>query len=271
MPLTGRWGRYPVLKDTKQPTRQAPEKCQPIHNRNDATGLYEASASASCPAWRGVEGLLICNLNDVAPDMRTNPWKRIIDEKVLQLRFAVFRFVLIAQSDRFDYILSQHETATLMPTFLERRQLVRNDPGSVPSVWMFPASLHRFDSQGSLRFAQCSEFQCEEYIDILRTAGCWSITFMISFLSQVKYKPPLVFIQATRVRFPARSQFVVDKGDTLEEFFSSTRNLSEVNEEKKKIYEPTIQYLLAKYNIEKLIVTGLFFGARGTIPKTFVK
>ncbi|KAJ4434416.1 hypothetical protein ANN_22977 [Periplaneta americana] len=46
---------------------------------------------------------------------------------------------------------------------------------------------------------------------------------------------------------------------------------SEVNEEKKKIYEPTIQYLSAKYNTQKITVTGLFFGARGTIPKAFVK
>ncbi|KAJ4437851.1 hypothetical protein ANN_13790 [Periplaneta americana] len=45
----------------------------------------------------------------------------------------------------------------------------------------------------------------------------------------------------------------------------------EVNEEKKKIYEPTIQYLSVKYNIEKITVIGLFFGARGIIPKAFVK
>ncbi|KAJ4433087.1 hypothetical protein ANN_15344 [Periplaneta americana] len=54
-------------------------------------------------------------------------------------------------------------------------------------------------------------------------------------------------------------------------FEISATQPSEVNEEKKKIYEPTIQYLSAKYNIEKITVTGLFFGARGTIPKAFVK
>ncbi|KAJ4446017.1 hypothetical protein ANN_12703 [Periplaneta americana] len=54
-------------------------------------------------------------------------------------------------------------------------------------------------------------------------------------------------------------------------FEISATQPSEVNEEKKKIYESTIQYLSAKYNIEKITVTGLFFGARGTIPKTFVK
>ncbi|KAJ4431205.1 hypothetical protein ANN_19802 [Periplaneta americana] len=54
-------------------------------------------------------------------------------------------------------------------------------------------------------------------------------------------------------------------------FEISATQPSEVNEEKKKIYEPTIQYLSAKYNIEKITVTGLFFGVRGTIPKVFVK
>ncbi|KAJ4439602.1 hypothetical protein ANN_07730 [Periplaneta americana] len=52
-------------------------------------------------------------------------------------------------------------------------------------------------------------------------------------------------------------------------FEISATQPSEVNEEEKKIYEPTIQYLSAKYNIEKITVTGLFFGARGTIPKAF--
>ncbi|KAJ4446423.1 hypothetical protein ANN_13119 [Periplaneta americana] len=54
-------------------------------------------------------------------------------------------------------------------------------------------------------------------------------------------------------------------------FEISATQPSEMNEEKKKIYESTIQYLSAKYNIEKITVTGLFFGARGTIPKAFVK
>ncbi|KAJ4440121.1 hypothetical protein ANN_08258 [Periplaneta americana] len=54
-------------------------------------------------------------------------------------------------------------------------------------------------------------------------------------------------------------------------FEISATQPSEVNEEKKKIYEHTIQYLSAKYNIKKITVTGLFFGARGTIPKAFVK
>ncbi|KAJ4444040.1 hypothetical protein ANN_05829 [Periplaneta americana] len=54
-------------------------------------------------------------------------------------------------------------------------------------------------------------------------------------------------------------------------FEISATQPSEVNKEKKKIYEPTIQHLSAKYNIEKITVTGLFFGARGTIPKAFVK
>ncbi|KAJ4448399.1 hypothetical protein ANN_10415 [Periplaneta americana] len=54
-------------------------------------------------------------------------------------------------------------------------------------------------------------------------------------------------------------------------FEISATQPSEVNEEKKKIYEPTIQYLSAKYNIEKITVTGLFFGARATIPKASVK
>ncbi|KAJ4433855.1 hypothetical protein ANN_16167 [Periplaneta americana] len=49
---------------------------------------------------------------------------------------------------------------------------------------------------------------------------------------------------------------------TGEPFEISATQPSEMNEEKKKIYEPTIQYLPAKYNIEKITVTGLFFGAR---------
>ncbi|KAJ4448598.1 hypothetical protein ANN_10617 [Periplaneta americana] len=53
-------------------------------------------------------------------------------------------------------------------------------------------------------------------------------------------------------------------------FEISATQPSEVNEEKKKIYEPTIQYLSAKCNIVKITVTGLFFVARGTIPKAFV-
>ncbi|KAJ4450916.1 hypothetical protein ANN_02350 [Periplaneta americana] len=53
-------------------------------------------------------------------------------------------------------------------------------------------------------------------------------------------------------------------------FEISATQPSEVNEEKKKIYEPTIQYLSVKYNIEKITVTGLFFGAGGIIPKAFV-
>ncbi|KAJ4446496.1 hypothetical protein ANN_13192 [Periplaneta americana] len=59
-----------------------------------------------------------------------------------------------------------------------------------------------------------------------------------------------------------------DRNDAI--YIRSTQT-SEVNEEKKKIYEPTIQYLSAKYNIEKITDIGLFFGARGTIPKAFVK
>ncbi|KAJ4436141.1 hypothetical protein ANN_18768 [Periplaneta americana] len=46
-------------------------------------------------------------------------------------------------------------------------------------------------------------------------------------------------------------------------FEISATQPSEVDEEKKKIYEPTIQYLSAKYDIEKITVTGHFFGARG--------
>ena len=45
---------------------------------------------------------------------------------------------------------------------------------------------------------------------------------------------------------------------------------SDVHREKKAIYEPTIPYVLDKYNIENISVTGLFLGARGTITKLFV-
>ncbi|KAJ4438301.1 hypothetical protein ANN_14240 [Periplaneta americana] len=59
--------------------------------------------------------------------------------------------------------------------------------------------------------------------------------------------------------------------DNIIRFQISATQSSEVNEEKKKIYEPTIQYLSANFNIEKITVTGLFFGARGTISKAFIK
>ncbi|KAJ4452123.1 hypothetical protein ANN_03640 [Periplaneta americana] len=68
-----------------------------------------------------------------------------------------------------------------------------------------------------------------------------------------------------------REYFSTEELITGLRFEISATQPSEVNEEKKKIYEPTIQYLSAKYDIEKITVTGLFFGARGTIPKAFVK
>ena len=40
----------------------------------------------------------------------------------------------------------------------------------------------------------------------------------------------------------------------------------EVHEEKKTIYMPTIPYYKEKYHLEEITVTGLMFGARGTIP-----
>ena len=54
-------------------------------------------------------------------------------------------------------------------------------------------------------------------------------------------------------------------------FETSNSQPEEVNVEKKNIYEPTIPYFLTKYDVNKIIVTGLFFGARGTIAKDFVK
>ncbi|KAJ4449887.1 hypothetical protein ANN_01293 [Periplaneta americana] len=68
-----------------------------------------------------------------------------------------------------------------------------------------------------------------------------------------------------------RNKQSVEIIDPTIRFEISATQPSEVNEEEKEIYEPTTQYLSAKYNIEKITVTGLFFGARGTIPKTFVK
>ncbi|KAJ4427222.1 hypothetical protein ANN_24839 [Periplaneta americana] len=49
-------------------------------------------------------------------------------------------------------------------------------------------------------------------------------------------------------------------------FEISATQPSEVNEEKKKIYEPSYQ---RNTTLKKITVAGLFFGARGTIPKTF--
>ena len=44
-----------------------------------------------------------------------------------------------------------------------------------------------------------------------------------------------------------------------------------VNAEKKSIYEPTIPYFCHKYSVNDITVTGLFFGARGTVSKLFVE
>ena len=43
-----------------------------------------------------------------------------------------------------------------------------------------------------------------------------------------------------------------------------------VNEEKKKIYLPTVPFFKNKYGLEDIEVTGLMVGARGTIPHHFV-
>ena len=45
----------------------------------------------------------------------------------------------------------------------------------------------------------------------------------------------------------------------------------DVNQEKKKIYEPTISYYKSKYNLHHIEVIGLLVGARGTIPSFFKK
>ena len=46
---------------------------------------------------------------------------------------------------------------------------------------------------------------------------------------------------------------------------------SDVDKEKKSIYEPTVPYFLEKYDLKSISITGIFFGARGTISKFFVQ
>ena len=50
-------------------------------------------------------------------------------------------------------------------------------------------------------------------------------------------------------------------------FESHSGQPKEVDEEKKAIYEPTIEYYKQKYGLTAISVIGLMIGARGTIPK----
>lgn len=52
-------------------------------------------------------------------------------------------------------------------------------------------------------------------------------------------------------------------------FERSKNQPTEVDREKKAIYEPTINYFKNKYKINEIEVIGLFIGARGTISKFF--
>ena len=54
-------------------------------------------------------------------------------------------------------------------------------------------------------------------------------------------------------------------------FETANTQPSDVDKEKKSIYEPTVPYFLEKYNLKSISVTGIFFGAQGTISKFFVQ
>ena len=67
-----------------------------------------------------------------------------------------------------------------------------------------------------------------------------------------------------------RKKNVAEIVDPTIRFEISKTQPSDVDREKKAIYEPTIPYFLDKYNIENISVTGLFLGARGTVTKFFI-
>ena len=52
-------------------------------------------------------------------------------------------------------------------------------------------------------------------------------------------------------------------------FEKSKTQPEEVDEEKRKIYEPTTTFYREKYNVKKIKVIGLFVGSRGTITTFF--
>ena len=54
-------------------------------------------------------------------------------------------------------------------------------------------------------------------------------------------------------------------------FETANTQPSDVDKEKKSIYEPTVPYFLEKYNLKSVSVTGIFFGAQETISKCFVQ
>ena len=68
-----------------------------------------------------------------------------------------------------------------------------------------------------------------------------------------------------------RNKSIAEIIDPTIRFESSRTQPEDVNAEKKNIYEPTIPYFCEKYSVNNISVTGLFFGARGTISKFFVK
>ena len=66
----------------------------------------------------------------------------------------------------------------------------------------------------------------------------------------------------------SKTAFILDQTIRFEK---SDGQPEEVDEEKKKIYEPTIRYFLNKCKLHQIEVIGLMIGARGTIPKFFVQ
>lgn len=44
-----------------------------------------------------------------------------------------------------------------------------------------------------------------------------------------------------------------------------------VNDEKNKIYKPTIPYYKTKFNVKNITIIGLLFGSRGTLTKKYIE
>ena len=49
-------------------------------------------------------------------------------------------------------------------------------------------------------------------------------------------------------------------------FEMESSQAEEVHQEKKDIYEPTVNYFKSKFSLNNIVVFGLLIGARGTIP-----
>ncbi|KAJ4435893.1 hypothetical protein ANN_18513 [Periplaneta americana] len=67
-----------------------------------------------------------------------------------------------------------------------------------------------------------------------------------------------------------RKKSVAEIIDSTIRFEQSKAQPLDIDKEKKEIYESTIPYFRNKHNVQRITVTGLLLGSRGTVPKFFV-